>query len=180
MVDSNLLQHFQRFQSSQTFLGLSQHRLAVGNARFNQGCRLCRFSLDPSGASLELCGEITIPQSARVVRPSENFEKCRQRSPGLLPVHRHRACGIRAHPDSPDTKKPPQKGGRVMGISTAYPNGPVIAGHLKKRRQQKSADFSTILWRNCTRLAICGFCPPDVVAPLHKLDEKHYTYRSAR
>jgi len=165
MVDGNLLQHFQRFQSSQTFLGLSQHRLAVGDARFNQGCRLCRFSLDPSGASLELCGEVTTPQSARVVRTSENFEKCRQRSPGLLPIHRHRDCGIRIHPDSPNTKKPPQMGGRVMGISTAYLNAPVIAGHLKKRRQQKLASFSTILWINRARLAICVFCPTRCSGP---------------
>ena len=149
MVNGNLLQHFQRFQSSQTFLGLSQHRLAVGDAGFNQGCRLCRFSLDPSGASLELCGEITIPQSARVVRPSENFEKRRQRSPGLFPIHRHRTCGIRSHPDSPDTKKPPQMGGRMMGISTAYPNDPVIAGLLKKQGQHELPKFSTFLWINC-------------------------------
>ena len=146
MVNGNLLQHFQRFQSSQTFLGLSQHRLAVGDAGFNQGCRLCRFSLDPSGASLELCGEVTTPQSARVVRTSENFEKCRQRSPGLLPIHRHRDCGIRIHPDSPNTKKPPQMGGRVMGISTAYPNEPVIAGLLEKWRQHRLPKFSTFLW----------------------------------
>ena len=158
MVDGNLLQHFQRFKSSQTFLGLSQHRLAVRNARFNQGCSLCSFSLHPSGASLELCGEIAIPQGARVARPRENFETCRQCTSGLLPIHRHRACGIQIHTGSPDTKKPPQKGGRVMGISTAYLNAPVIAGHLKKQRQHKPANFSTILWITRDHLAIGGLC----------------------
>ena len=155
MVDGNLLQHFQRFQSSQTFLGLSQHRLAVGDAGFNQGCRLCRFSLDPSSASLKLCGEITITQCARVVRPRENLEKCRQRIPGLLPVHRHRACGIRDHTGSPGTKKPPHMGGRVMGISTAYPNEPVIAGLLKKWRQHGLAKFSTFLWIRPRQAIFC-------------------------
>jgi hypothetical protein len=35
-----------------------------------------------------------------------------------------------------------------MGISTAYLNDLVIAGHLKKRRRQSSTGFSTALWIN--------------------------------
>ena len=146
MVHGNLLQCLQRLKNSQALLSLSQHRLAVRDARFNQGCRLRGFSLHPTGASFEAGGEITIAQRTRVVRPCENLEKCRQCIPGLLPVHRHRACGIQAHTDSTYTKKPPQTGGQVMGISTVYLNDPVIAGLLKKRRQRSSSKFSTFLW----------------------------------
>tara|TARA_B100000161_G_scaffold98531_1_gene69577 strand:+ start:152 stop:430 length:279 start_codon:yes stop_codon:yes gene_type:complete len=42
-------------------------------------------------------------------------------------------------------------GGRVMGISTAYPNDPVIAGLLKKRRQQGLPKISTFLWISCRK-----------------------------
>ena len=155
MADSNRLQGLQRFQNSQTLLSLSKHRLAMGDARFDQRCRLRGFSLHPARASLKAGSEITITQCARVVRPRENLEKCRQRIPGLLPVHRHRACGIRDHTGSPGTKKPPHMGGRVMGISTAYPNEPVIAGLLKKWRQPGLPKFSTFLWISCRQTVFC-------------------------
>ena len=155
MVNSNRLQRLQRFQNSQALLSLSEHRLAMGHARFDQRCRLRGFSLHPARASLEAGGEITITQCARVIRPRENLEKCRQCVPGLLPAHRHRACGIRVHTASPGTKKPPQMGGRVMGISTAYPNDPVIAGLLKKRRQHELPRFSTFLWIRRRQAVFC-------------------------
>ena len=155
MVDGNRLQRLQRFQNSQALLSLSEHRLAMGDARFDQRCRLRSFSLHPARASLKAGGEITITQCARVVRPRENLEKFRQRIPGLLPVHRHRACGIRGHIGSPGTKKPPRMGGRVMGISTAYPNEPVIAGLLKKWRQHRLPRFSTFLWISCRQTVFC-------------------------
>lgn len=155
MVDGNRLQRLQRFQNSQSLLSLSKHRLAMGDAGFDQRCRLRGFSLHPARASFKAGGQITISQCARVVRPRENLEKCRQCVPGLLPVHRHRACGIRVHTGSPGTKKPPQMGGRVMGISTAYPNDPVIAGLLKKRRQHEPPKFSTFLWISCRQAEFC-------------------------
>lgn len=40
-----------------------------------------------------------------------------------------------------------------MGISTAYLKDLVIAGHLKKRRQQSSTDFSTALWISLQEVA---------------------------
>ncbi|AHF62964.1 hypothetical protein Syncc8109_0577 [Synechococcus sp. WH 8109] len=46
-------------------------------------------------------------------------------------------------------------GGRVMGISTAYPNDPVIAGLLKKRRQHGLPKFSTFLWKSCSQAVFC-------------------------
>jgi hypothetical protein len=46
-------------------------------------------------------------------------------------------------------------GGRVMGISTAYPNEPVIAGLLKKWRQHGLPKFSTFLWINCRQTVFC-------------------------
>ncbi|MDC3010612.1 hypothetical protein OAZ24_00045 [Synechococcus sp. AH-736-G21] len=67
-------------------------------------------------------------------------------------------------------------GGRVMGISTAYLNEPVIAGHLKKQRHRRTPKFSTILWISCSKMARVPAAPLDVVDKLHKLDEKHYTY----
>ena len=155
MVDGNFLQRLQRLQDSKALLSLSKHRLAMGDAGFDQGCRLRGFSLHPAGASLEAGSEITIAQRARVVRPRENLEKCRQCVPGLLPVHRHRACGIRLHTGSTDKKKPPQKGGRVMGISTAYLKDPVIAGFLKKQSQHELKKFSTFLWITRRKSACC-------------------------
>ena len=79
MVHGNLLKRLQRFQNSQALLSLSKHRLAVGHM-IRSGMRPPSFSLNPAGASLEAGGEIAITQSARVVRPRENLEKCRQRS----------------------------------------------------------------------------------------------------
>ena len=67
-------------------------------------------------------------------------------------------------------------GGRVMGISTAYLNEAVIAGHLKKRRHRRTPSFSTALWISCPKMARVRAAPLDVVDKLHKLDEKHYTY----
>jgi hypothetical protein len=42
-----------------------------------------------------------------------------------------------------------------MGISTAYPNEPVIAGLLKKWRQHGLPKFSTFLWINCRQMVFC-------------------------
>ena len=70
-------------------------------------------------------------------------------------------------------------GGRMMGISTAYPNDPVIAGLLKKRRQHGLPKFSTFLWISCRQGCFVKFNPPHLVDQLHKLDEKHYTYSKA-
>ena len=67
-----------------------------------------------------------------------------------------------------------------MGISTAYLNDPVIAGHLKKQRQQRAKNFSTTLWTNNPKMACSALAPLDVVDELHKLDGKHYTYAIAR
>ena len=71
-------------------------------------------------------------------------------------------------------------GGRVMGISTAYLNEPVIAGHLKKRRHRRMPNFSTTLWISRSKMVRVSIDPLDVVDKLHKLHEKHYTYGSAR
>ena len=180
MLDRNLLQSLQRFKSGQALLSLGQHGLAMGNARFDQGGRLGCLGFDPAGASFQSGADVAITQSTGVVRPCENLEECRQRVPGLLTVHRHRACGIRAQPDRTDTKKPPQMGGRVMGISTAYLNEPVIAGYLKKRRHRRMPNFSTALWISRSKMVRVSIDPLDVVDKLHKLDEKHYTYEIAR
>ena len=67
-----------------------------------------------------------------------------------------------------------------MGISTAYLNDLVIAGHLKKRRQQSPTGFSTNLWITPKRWRAVRLIPLGVVDQLHKLDEKHYTYGNAR
>ena len=163
MLDRNVLQGLQRLKSRQALLGLSKHRLAMGDARFDQGCRLRRLRFDPAGAALKPGGEIPFAKSTRVVRTCENLKERRQCAHGLLTVHRHRACGIQAQTGRAATKKPPQAGGRVMGISTAYLTDPVIAGHLEKGRQKRAATFSTTLWiidriaaRRCIHPARCG------------------------